>query len=160
MRSPDGSASPRTDRVRGVATVIPWSDRRARLALILAMLCVPSMAVTAPAAIWLGLGAVRGQRVSSGAEPAIGFLAIALAGFGAFTINSVLVRTFEQLDPIQTLGWLAWAVALASAVSFCTALSLRIHPERRAALLAARTGLVGAIAGGAALFVQLLGAID
>ena len=143
-----------------MATVIPWSDRRARLALILAMLCVPSMAVTAPAAIWLGLGAVRGQRVSSGAEPAIGFLAVALAGFGAFTINSVLLRTFEQLDPIQALGWFAWAVALAAIVTFCTALSLRIHPERRAAVLAARTGLVGAIAGGAALFVQLLGAID
>ena len=51
-------------------------------------------------------------------------------------------------------------MALAVAVSFCTAMALRIHPERRAALLAARAGLVGAIAGGAALFVQLLAAID
>jgi hypothetical protein len=148
------------DSVRDVATAIPWSDRRARLALILAMLCVPSMAVTAPAAIWLGVGAVRRQRVSSGAEPAIGFLAVALAAFGAFTVNSVMLRTFGQLDPIRAMTGLAWAVALAAVVWFCTALSLRIHPERRAARFAARTGLVGAIAGGAALFVQLLGAID
>ena len=115
-----------------MATVIPWSDRRARLALILAMLCVPSMAVTAPAAIWLGLGAVRGQRVSSGAEPAIGFLAVALAAFGAFTINSVVLRTFGQLDPIQAMTGLAWAVTLAAVVSFCAARSLRyrLHSSR------------------------------
>jgi hypothetical protein len=145
---------------RAVATVIAWSDRRARLALILAMLCVPSLAVTAPAAIWLGVGAVRGHRLSSGAEPALGFLAIALAAFGALTVNSVLLRTFDRLDPIQAMTGLAWAVALAAAVAVCTSLSLRIHPERRGALLVARAGLVGAIAGGAALLVQLLAAID
>ena len=61
---------------------------------------------------------------------------------------------------MRALSGLGWAVALAVAVSFCTSMALRIHPERRAALLAARAGLVGAIAGGAALFVQLLAAID
>ena len=53
-----------------MATVMPISDRRARLAFILAVLGVPSLGITIPAAIWLGVGAVRGRRLSSGAEPA------------------------------------------------------------------------------------------
>ena len=91
-----------------MATVMPISDRRARLAFILAVLGVPSLGITVPAAIWLGVGAVRGRRLSSGAEPAMGFIALVIAGL----------------------------------------------------LLVARAGLVGAMAGGTALFVRLIAVLD
>jgi len=64
-----------------VATVIPITDRRARLALLLAVLGVPSLGITVPAAVWLGVSAVRQQRLSSGGEPAMGFIALVVAGF-------------------------------------------------------------------------------
>lgn len=144
----------------GVASVIAWSDRRARLALILAVLGLPSLGITVPAAIWLGMGAVRQQRLVSGAEPAIGLIALTLAGLDAFTINSVLIRTFETLEPWRVWQGVAWGSGLAIAASLCAFSSLRIHPERRGALLAVRGGLVAATAGGTALFVRLLTVID
>jgi hypothetical protein len=143
-----------------VASVIAWSDRRARLALILAVLGVPSLGITVPAAIWLGVGAVRQQRLASGAEPAIGFIALTLAGLDAFTINSVLLRSFVALEPARLWLGIAWGGALAFAAMVCAASSLRIHPERWAALLVARSGLVAAMAGGAAMMVRLLTVID
>jgi hypothetical protein len=143
-----------------VATVIPISDRRARFALILAVLGVPSLGITVPAAIWLGVGAVRQQRLSSGGEPAMGFIALVIAGLDVMTLNSVLLKTFAILDPLQVWTGIGWGLALASTAAICTASALRIHPERWGALLVARTGLVGAMAGGTALFVRLIAAID
>jgi hypothetical protein len=143
-----------------VATVIPISDRRARLALILAVLGVPSLGITVPAAIWLGLGAVRQQRLSSGGEPAMGFIALVIAGLDIMTLNSVLMKTFEIVDRQQVWVGIGWGVVLATAAAICTASTLRIHPERWGALLFARAGLIGAMAGGAALFVQLIAVID
>ncbi|MBA3737980.1 MAG: hypothetical protein H0W97_05390 [Actinobacteria bacterium] len=87
-----------------MANVMPISDRRARLALILAVLGVPSLGITVPSAIWLGFRAVR--------------------------------------------------------LAICTASTLRIHPERWGALLVARAGMIGAMVGGTALFVQLIAVID
>jgi hypothetical protein len=143
-----------------VATVIPLSDRRARLALILAALGVPSLGITVPAAIWLGIGAVRQRRLSSGGEPAMGFIALVVAGLDVMTLNSVLLKTFGIIDPRQAWIGIGWGLALAVAVAICTASTLRIHPERWGALLAARTGLIGAMAGGTALFVRLITVID
>jgi hypothetical protein len=143
-----------------VATVFPISDRRARLALILAALGVPSLGITVPAAIWLGVGAVRQQRLSSGGEPAMGFIALVVAGLDVMTLNSVLMKTFHIVDPQQVWTGIGWGVALATAVAICTASTLRIHPERWGALLVARAGLIGAMAGGTALFVRLITVID
>jgi hypothetical protein len=143
-----------------VATVIPISDRRARLALILSVLGVPSLGVTIPAAVWLGAGAVRQQRLSSGGEPAMGFIALVIAGLDVMTLNSVLLKTFEILDPQLVWSGIGWALVLATATAIFTAAILRIHPERWGALLFARAGLIGAMVGGTALFVQLIAVID
>jgi hypothetical protein len=143
-----------------MATVMPISDRRARLAFILAVLGVPSLGITIPAAIWLGVGAVRGRRLSSGAEPAMGFIALVIAGLDVMTLNAVLLKTFEILDPIGLWTGIGWGVVLATAAALCTASTLRIHPERWGALLVARTGLIGAMAGGTALFVRLIAVLD
>ena len=143
-----------------MATVIPISDRRARLALILAVLGVPSLGITVPAAVWLGVGAVRQQRLSSGGEPAMGFIALVLAGLDVMTLNSVLMKTFATVDPERVWTGVVWGVGLAVAAAICTVSTLRIHPERWGALLFARAGLIGAMAGGAALFVQLIAVID
>jgi hypothetical protein len=143
-----------------VATVIPISDRRARLALILAVLGIPSLGVTVPAAIWFGVGAVRQQRLSSGGEPAMGFIALVIAGLDVMTLNSVLLKTFDIIDPQLAWSGIGWGLALATAAAVCTATILRIHPERWGALLFARAGLIGAMVGGTALFVQLITVID
>jgi hypothetical protein len=143
-----------------VATVIPISDRRARLALILALLGVPSLGITVPAAVWLGIGAVRLQRLSSGGEPAMGFIALVVAGLDILTLNSVLLKTFDIIDPRQVWIGIGWGVALATAVAICTASTLRIHPERWGAQLMARAGMIGAVVGGTALFVQLIAVIE
>jgi hypothetical protein len=143
-----------------MATVLPMSDRRARLAFILAMLGVPSFGITVPAAIWLGVGAVRGRRLSSGGEPAMGFIALVIAGLDVMMLNPVLLKTFEVLDPVQVWTGIGWGVVLATAAAICTASTLRIHPERWGALLVARAGLVGAMAGGTALFGQLIAVLD
>ena len=143
-----------------VATVMPISDRRARLAFILAVLGVPSLGITVPAAIWLGVGAVRQRRLSSGGEPAMGFIALVIAGLDLMTLNSVLIKTFDILEPRRAWTGVGWSLTLAAAVAICTASTLRIHPERWGALLVARAGLVAAMAGGTALFVRLIAAID
>jgi hypothetical protein len=139
---------------------MPISDRRARLAFFLSLLGVPSFGITVPAAIWLGLGSVRQRRLSSGAEPALGFIALVLSGLDLFTLNSVLLRSFATLDPRLIWTGMVWGVLLATAAVICTASTLRIHPERWVALLVARAGLIGAMAGGTALFVQLIAIID
>ncbi|MDQ4109159.1 MAG: hypothetical protein M3138_10195, partial [Actinomycetota bacterium] len=78
-----------------MATVSSISDRRARLVLILAVLGVPSLGITVPAALWLGVRAVRQQRLSSGGEPAMGFVALVVAGLDVMTLNSVLLKAFD-----------------------------------------------------------------
>jgi hypothetical protein len=143
-----------------VATVMPISDRRARLAFILAVLGVPSFGITIPSAIWLGVGAVRGRRLSSGGEPAVGFIALVIAGLDVMMLNPVLLKTFEILDPMRVWTGIGWGVVLAAAAAICTASTLRIHPERWGALLVARAGLIGAMAGGTALFVRLIAVLD
>jgi hypothetical protein len=143
-----------------VATVIPITDRRARLAFFLAALGIPSFGITVPAAVWLGVSSVRQRRLSSGAEPALGFMALVIAGLDVMTLNSVLLRSFDILGPERLWIGVGWALALATAAAICTASTLRIHPERWGALLVARAGLIGAMAGGTALFVQLIAVID
>ena len=143
-----------------VATVIAWSDRRARLALILAALGVPSFGVTLPAAVWLGASSVRQQRLASGGEPAMGFIALVFAGLGAMTLNVVLQKTFQELGAERTWLGIASIAALAALAFVCAGSILRTHPERRAALNTVRAGLAGATAGGAAVFVQLIAAFD
>jgi hypothetical protein len=143
-----------------VAAIIPISDRRARLALILSVLGVPSMGITVPAAVWLGVGAVRQQRLSSGGEPAMGFLALVAAALDVMTINPVIVRLFDIVGPERVWSGIAWGVALAVGVLIFTAYTLRVHPERWGALLAARAGLVAVLAGGTALFARMLTVID
>ena len=156
----DWRADPREGYRAAVATVMPISDRRARLALILAALGLPSLGITVPAAIWLGVGSVRQQRLSSGGEPAMGFIALVISALDVMTLNSVLLRTFEILDPQLLWSGVGLGVALAAAAGICTASTLRIHPERWGALLVARAGLVAAMVGGTALFVQLIAVID
>ena len=143
-----------------MATVIPISDRRARLALILSVFGVPSLGVTVPAAIWLGAGAVRQERLSSGGEPAMGFIALVVAGLDVMTLNSVLLKTFQVVDPQLVWTGIGWGVALAAATAVFTSAVLRTHPERWGAVLFARAGLIGAMVGGTALFVQLIAVID
>jgi hypothetical protein len=143
-----------------MATVMPISDRRARLAFILAVLGVPSLGITVPAGIWLGVGSVRGRRLSSGAEPAMGFIALVIAGLDVMMLNAVLLKTLEILDPIRLWVGIGSGVVLATAAAICTASTLRIHPERWGALLVARAGLIGAMAGGTTLFVRLIAALD
>lgn len=143
-----------------MATVIAWSDRRARLALILAALGVPSFGVTLPAAIWLGTSSVRQERLSSGGEPAMGFIALVFAGLSAMMLNAVLLKTFQVLGAERTWIGIGSIAALAMLAFVCAASILRTHPERRAALNAVRAGLAGATAGGAAIFVQLIASFD
>jgi hypothetical protein len=143
-----------------VATVIPISDRRARLALILSVFGVPSLGVTVPAAIWLGAGAVRQERLSSGGEPAMGFIALVVAGLDVMTLNSVLLKTFQVLDRQLVWRGIGWALVFATMTAIFTSATLRTHPERWGALLFARAGLIAAMAGGTALFVQLVAVLD
>jgi hypothetical protein len=128
-----------------MATVMPISDRRARLAFILAV---------------LGVGAVRGRRLSSGGEPAMGFIALVIAGLDVMTLNPVLLKSLEILEPVRVWTGIGWATALAMVAAICTASTLRIHPERWGALLVARAGLIAAMAGGTALFVRLIAVLD
>ena len=139
-----------------MAAILPLSDRRARLAFVLAVLGLPSMAVTVPAAVWLGVGAVRQERLSSGGEPALGFIALVLAALDVLTINPVVVRIFQIVDPQHAWAGLGTGIALAVGVIAFTASVLRIHPERWGAVFAARAGLIAATAGGAVLFVRIL----
>jgi hypothetical protein len=143
-----------------VATVMPLTDRRARLAFLLAALGLPSLGITVPAAIWLGVSSVRQRRLSSGGEPAMGFIALVLSGLDVMMLNPVLLRSFEIVDPLRMWTGIGWGVALAAAAALCTASTLRIHPERWGALLVARAGLIGAMAGGTALFVRLITVLD
>ena len=76
-------------------------------------------------------------------------------------LNSVLLRSLEILGPIRAVDRRSRGrLVLATAAAICTASTLRIHPERWGALLVARAGLVGAMAGGTALLVQLIAVID
>jgi hypothetical protein len=143
-----------------MAAILPLSDRRARLAFVLAVLGLPSMGVTVPAAVWLGLGAVRQERLSSGGEPALGFLALVLAALDVLTINPVVLRIFDLIEPQQAWAGLATGIALAVGVFAFTLSVLRIHPERWGAVFAARAGLIAATTGGAVLFVRILMLID
>jgi len=90
----------------------------------------------------------------------MGFIALVIAGLDILTLNSVLLKTIDIVDPQLAWTGIGWGVALATAVAFCTASTLRIHPERWGALLVARVGLTGAMVGGTALFVQLISVID
>ena len=90
----------------------------------------------------------------------MGFIALVVAGLDVMTLNSVLLKTFQIVDPQLVWSGIAWGLALATAAAISTAAVLRIHPERWGALLFARAGLIAAMAGGTALFVQLISVID
>jgi len=90
----------------------------------------------------------------------MGFIALVIAGLDILTLNSVLLKTFDIIDPRLAWTGIGWGIALATAVAICTTSTLRIHPERWGALLVARAGLVAAMVGGTALFVQLIAIID
>jgi hypothetical protein len=90
----------------------------------------------------------------------MGFIALVIAGLDVMTLNSVLLKTFDIIDPQLAWSGIGWGLALATAAAVCTAAILRIHPERWGALLFARAGLIGAMVGGTALFVQLIAVID
>jgi hypothetical protein len=141
-------------------TIVPISDRRARLALILALLGVSSIGVTLPAALWLGVGAVRQRRLASGAEPVMGFLALVIGGIDLLFVDLALRRLFEVIPPETAWAGVGVGVVLAAAVVVLVASSLRIHPERTGAVLAARAGLLASFGGGTAMFVRLLGVIQ
>ena len=140
--------------------IVPISDRRARLALILALLGVPSIGVTLPAAIWLGFGSFRQRRLSSGAEPVTGFLALVISGIDLLFVDQALRRLFVATSPESAWAAIGGGVALAAAVVILAAASLKIHPERSAAVLATRAGLVASLGGGTAMFVRLIGVIQ
>lgn len=140
--------------------IVPITDRRARLALILALLGLPSIGVTLPAAVWLGVGSVRQRRLASGAEPVTGFLALVLSAIDALFIDQALRRLFVTTTPEAAWAAIGGGVALAAAIVVLAATSLRIHPERSGALLAARAGLVASLGGGTAMCVRLLGVIQ
>jgi hypothetical protein len=140
--------------------IVPISDRRARLGLILALLGVPSIGVTLPAAFWLGIGAVRQRRLASGAEPAMGFLAVVIGGIGLLFIAQGIRRLFEVTPPETAWAGIGLGVVLAAVVVVLAASSLRIHPERSGAVLATRAGLVASFGGGTAMFVRLVGVIQ
>lgn len=90
----------------------------------------------------------------------MGFIALVIAGLDVMMLNAVLLKTLEILDPIRLWTGIGWGIVLATAAAICTASALRIHPERWGALLVARAGLVGAMAGGTALFVRLIAVLD
>jgi hypothetical protein len=142
-----------------MSAIIPLSDRRARLALILAILGVPSMGVTLPAASWLGWGAVRQQHLSSGAEPAMGFLALTLSGIDLLFVHQAAERFAEALGPPGSFVAATGAAGLAAGLVLLAVASLRIHPERRAVVLAVRAAMTASVAAGVALLVQLIVAV-
>jgi hypothetical protein len=142
-----------------VSAIIPLSDRRARLALILALLGIPSMGITLPAAAWLGWGAVRQQRLSSGAEPAMGFLALVVSGIDLLFVHQAAQRFADALGPAGSFVAITWAAGLAAGLLLLSVASLRIHPERRAVVLAVRAAMTASIAAGSALLVQLIAAV-
>ena len=90
----------------------------------------------------------------------MGFIALVVAGLDVMTLNSVLLKTFEILDPRLVWTGIGWALALAAATAIFTSAVLRVHPERWGAVLFARAGLIGAMVGGTALFMQLVAVID
>jgi hypothetical protein len=143
-----------------MAAILPISDRRARLALILALLGFPSLGVTLPAAAWLGVRAVRQQRLSSGGEPAMGFLALVVTGLDLLFVQQVFAQLSAETGPATAWAAAAWAVALATAVGIATLSLLRIHPERRGAALTVRSALAASAAGGTALFARLVAVIQ
>jgi hypothetical protein len=140
--------------------LVPISERRARLALILALLGLPSMGVTLPAAVWLGVGSVRLRRLASGAEPVMGFLALVISAIDVLFIDQALRRLFRVSPPEAVWVAIGGGALLAAAVVVLAVSSLRIHPERSGALLATRAGLVASLGGGTAMFVRLLGVIQ
>jgi hypothetical protein len=143
-----------------MAAIIPISDRRAGLALVLALLGVPSMGVTLPAAVWLGWGAVRQRTLSSGAEPAMGFLALSVSGIGLLFVHQAAARFADALGRPGSLIAAVWAAALALGLVVLAAASLRIHPERRAVVLTVRAAMAAAVAAGIGLMVQLIAVVD
>lgn len=90
----------------------------------------------------------------------MGFIALVVAGLDVMTLNSVLLKTFRVLDGHLVWSGIGWAMTLAAATVIFTSAVLRVHPERWGALLFARAGLIGAMVGGTALFVQLVAVID
>lgn len=142
-----------------MASIAPISDRRARMSLVLAVVGMPSFGVTLPAAVWLGAAALRQQRLSSGAEPVMGFLALVVTGIDVLFIHQAAVRLAGAVGAPAAWAAAGWAAALAAAILLCSAASLRIHPERRAAVLAVRGALIAGVAGGIALLFQLLSAV-
>lgn len=143
-----------------MSAIIPISDRRARLALILALLGVPSIGITLPAAVWLGLGALRQPRLASGGEPAMGFLALVVTGIDLLFVHQALLRLFEAIRPEAAWTAVGWGAVLCAVVVVLVGSSLRIHPERVGALVATRAALVASLAGGVAMFVRLLTVIQ
>ena len=97
-----------------------------RLAFILAVLGVPSLGITIPAAIG-SVSARSARRLSSGAEPAMGFIALVIAGLDVMMLNAVLLKTLEILDPVSLWTGIGWGVLLATAAGIRTASTLRIH---------------------------------
>jgi hypothetical protein len=140
--------------------ILPISDRRARLALNMALLGLPSIGVTLPAAVWLGAGSVRQRRLASGAEPVMGFLALVVSAIALLFIEQALRRLFVAAGPEATWAAIGGGVALAVAVVLLATSSLRIHPERSGALLATRAALVASFGGGTAMCVRVLGVIQ
>jgi hypothetical protein len=141
-----------------MAAIIPISDRRARLSLILALLGMPSLGVTLPAAVWLGSGAVRQQRLASGAEPAMGFLALVISGIDVLFVLQIAARSVDTLGPPGAFA-VSWGVGLAAAVLVLALSSLRTHPERTGTILAIRAAMIASVAGGTGLLAQLLAAV-
>ncbi|HET9671818.1 MAG TPA: hypothetical protein VFQ40_03095, partial [Actinomycetota bacterium] len=99
-----------------MAAIVPISDRRARLALLLALVGLPSLGVTLPAAVVLGTGALRQRRLTSGAEPATGFLALVVTGIDALFVHQALTRLAEATGPEGTLATAGVAIGLAGAI--------------------------------------------
>ena len=91
----------------------------------------------------------------------MGFIALVIVGAGRDDAerrapeDSRDPRSDQSVDRASRGGF-----SLATAAAICTASTLRIHPERWGALLVARTGLIGAMAGGTALFVRLIAVLD
>ena len=140
--------------------IAPPSDRRARLAVVLALLGIPSIGVTLPATVWLGASALRQQRLASGAEPVMGFLALVIAGLDLLFVDQAIRGLFGSVPLDAALISLGWGVMLSVVVVVLAASVLRIHPERSGALLATRAGLVASLGGGGAMFVRLLVTIN
>jgi hypothetical protein len=143
-----------------MAAILPISDRRARLSLILALLGFPSLGVTLPAAAWLGVGAVRQQRLSGWGEPAMGFLALVVTGLDLLFVQQVFAQLSAEAGPATAWAAAAWAAVLAMAVGIAAVSLLRIHPERRGVALTVRSAVAASAAGGTALFARLVAVIQ